>query len=162
MWTSQLKDGCEVNIPGVFVCGLETFTDKRGKTFELFRNDWRTGHVPAMGYMGFTKPGEMRGPHEHEYQQDYFIFYEGEFLIKLWDHRVEFPLETLEELFFNASNSEPMVLIVPPNVVHGYKNIGDTISGILNFPDTLYAGRNKKLKVDEIRWENVPNSPFKF
>ena len=40
--------------------------------------------------------------------------------------------------------------------------MGDADAFVLNFPDTLYAGRGKKEPVDEIRHESDPDSPFKL
>lgn len=58
--------------------------------------------------------------------------------------------------------NNPSLVIVPPGVVHGYKAIGDKDAYCLNLPDKLYKGENKLEEVDEIRWEEDPNSPYKI
>jgi dTDP-4-dehydrorhamnose 3,5-epimerase len=50
---------------------------------------------------------------------------------------------------------------VPPGVVHAYRNVGDDDAFVLNFPDRLYAGKNKAEPVDEIRHEET-DSEFKL
>jgi dTDP-4-dehydrorhamnose 3,5-epimerase len=48
----------------------------------------------------------------------------------------------------------PISVVVPPGVIHGYRNSSKTERGtVLNYPDKLYAGRDKKDRVDEIRHE---------
>jgi dTDP-4-dehydrorhamnose 3,5-epimerase len=59
-----------------------------------------------------------------------------------------------------AGEDVPRVLIIPPGVVHAYKNIGDRPGMVLNFPNRLYAGTGKTSPVDEIRHESDPHSPY--
>lgn len=48
----------------------------------------------------------------------------------------------------------PLSLIVPPGVVHAYRNLSRTEQGlVLNYPDRLYAGTGRRDPVDEIRHE---------
>jgi dTDP-4-dehydrorhamnose 3,5-epimerase len=54
----------------------------------------------------------------------------------------------------------PMRVIVPPGVVHGYINISNVDGYVLNFPNKLYAGKRKKEPVDEIRHENSEFKEF--
>jgi len=51
---------------------------------------------------------------------------------------------------------------VPPGVVHGYKCVSDTSAYCINFPDKLYKGEDKKEEMDEIRWEQKEDSPYKI
>jgi dTDP-4-dehydrorhamnose 3,5-epimerase len=53
-----------------------------------------------------------------------------------------------------------MLLIVPPGVVHAYKNAGNTQGLVFNCPNKLFKGWGKKDPVDEIRHEEVHNSDF--
>jgi dTDP-4-dehydrorhamnose 3,5-epimerase len=50
--------------------------------------------------------------------------------------------------------------IVPPGVVHAYKNIGTENGIVFNGPNRLYSGKEKKSTIDEIRHEDVAGSPF--
>jgi len=54
-----------------------------------------------------------------------------------------------------------MTAIVPPGVVHGYKNVSKTTRGmVVNYPDKLFMGWGRKEAVDEIRHEEENDSPF--
>jgi dTDP-4-dehydrorhamnose 3,5-epimerase len=53
-------------------------------------------------------------------------------------------------------------MIIPPGVVHAYRNIGTTAGWVFNLSNRLYAGEGRKEEVDEIRHENDPNTMFKL
>src|SRR5437879_4999488 len=142
----------ETAIPGVIAKRLQRFTDSRGWLIELFRDDeLPAGFEPAMGYLSLTHPGVARGPHEHRDQSDGFVFLSGKFEISLWENRAG--RERIRQVI-TAGEADPIFLVVPPGVVHGYRNVGDTDALVLNFPDRLYAGAGKKDPVDEIRHED--------
>jgi dTDP-4-dehydrorhamnose 3,5-epimerase len=142
---------------GVVIKSLKTFADSRGALTELFRADeLPEGFLPGMGYISVTHPGISRGPHEHVHQTDLFAFVDGSYELRLWENRPGFePWETR----ITVGKENPSAVIVPPGVVHGYKNIGEQDAYVLNFPDKLYAGKNRSEPVDEIRHEEI-NSPF--
>jgi len=147
-------------IQGVKVEKLGFFRDERGWLTELFRHDEMEKDVfPVMSYISMTLPGVQRGPHEHREQTDYFVFFSSTFELHLWDGREQSPtyLRRMEVL---AGQDEPMCVIVPPGVVHAYRNIGRSEGMVLNFPNRLYAGWKKKEPVDEIRYEDDPASPY--
>ena len=55
----------------------------------------------------------------------------------------------------NAGKDNPISVIVPPGIVHGYKNISKVEEGmVLNYPDRLYRSWDRKEEVDEIRHED--------
>jgi dTDP-4-dehydrorhamnose 3,5-epimerase len=46
-------------------------------------------------------------------------------------------------------------------VVHAYKNVGNKVGWVLNFPNRLYKGDGGKDTVDEIRHEDDPHTAFR-
>lgn len=149
----------QVDIPGVLVRPLSKHADQRGWLTELFRIDeLPDGFRPAMSYLSVTHPGVARGPHEHVAQTDGFAFLDGSYRLYLWENR-EGHMPCAVELEVGSQN--PVLVIVPPGVVHAYKNIGDHAAFVLNFPDQLYAGWGKSEEADEIRHEHDADSPFK-
>ena len=56
----------------------------------------------------------------------------------------------------------PYALIVPPGIVHAYRNVGDKDGLVFNAANRLYAGWLKQDEVDEIRHENHPDSPYRL
>ena len=59
-----------------------------------------------------------------------------------------------------VGESNKQVVIVPPGVVHAYKNTGSVPGWVFNEPNKLYAGAARQEEVDEIRHENIPDTPF--
>jgi len=157
----------ELVIKGVFWAKAERHTDVRGWLAETFRADWLMAlglseAQPVMAYVSVTRPGVARGPHEHRFQTDYFGFLgPSDFKLFLWDNR---PAATSygKRLTKVLGESNPGLVIVPPGVVHAYKNIGTVDGLVLNYPNRLYAGQDRKEPVDEIRHEDNPDSPFQL
>ncbi len=158
------KSKIKTHIKGVVFFELESFDDGRGSLTELFRHDCLDSHnFPVMAYLSETKPNVSRGPHEHEDQSDLFFFAgPADFKLVLWekseDAQFDLRCETLyrEEHIVGASN--PTGVIVPPGVIHGYKNISEVSGLVINAPNKLYAGPGKLYKVDEIRHEDEKNT----
>ena len=148
-------------ISGVIIKKIEMFEDERGWLAEVFRKD-EIDYDPAMCYVSETKPGVKRGPHEHKRQMDFFVFVgPGKFKVYLWDNRKDSPTYK-EKMELEAGEGEKKIIIVPPGVVHGYKCISVIPALCINLPNRLYKGIDKKDEIDEVRWENDPNSPFKI
>ena len=148
-------------IEGVVVKDISKHTDSRGWLAELFRTDELGKDLhPLMGYVSMTLPGVSRGPHEHVTQTDFFCFIgPSAFKVYLWDTRSG--SKTFgQKMEFIAGEDLPKVVIVPPGVVHAYKNIGAVPGFVFNAPNSLYKGQGRKEPVDEIRYEDKPESGF--
>ncbi len=150
-------------INGVVIKVLSKYSDQRGWLIETFRNDELLAEFrPEMSYISMTKPQVARGPHEHIEQTDLFGFIgPSTFKIYLWDNRKNSPTY-LNKMIITAGEDEPKSILVPPGVVHAYKNIGNQLGMVTNYPNRLFMGIGKKEKVDEIRHENDPNTIFKI
>ena len=149
------------DIDGVIIRELSRHNDQRGWLIELFRRDELDPLVfPAMSYISMTKPGVARGPHEHVDQTDYFGFLgPSTFRLYLWDNRSG--SSTYQQSFrVDLGEGQPTTVIVPPGVVHAYRNIGPVDGLVFNAPNRLFAGEGKKEAVDEIRHEDAADSPF--
>jgi len=149
-------------IKDIIIKKLTKHHDERGWLCEIFRKDELNNYQVPMSYISETKPGIVRGPHEHKEQSDLFVFIgPGTFKLYLWDNRKN--SETYEEkMELEGGEDNLLAVIVPPGVVHGYKCISDQPAWCINMPNKLYKGENKSEKVDEIRWEENPDSPFKI
>ena len=150
-------------IDGVVVRDLKPHADARGWLLELFRSDEVAPEIlPAMSYVSMTRPGVARGPHEHVEQTDYFAFVgPGTFRLLLWDNRSASPT-CGRRMRVEGGTGRPIAIVVPPGVVHGYLNIGTGEGWVLNYPNRLYAGPGRKERVDEVRHEDRPDSPFRM
>jgi len=153
-------------IPGVLLTFLSRFEDPRGWLDELFRSDTLEAAdmkdaKPVMGYLSMTRPGVARGPHEHRDQTDLLAFAgPSDFEVTLWDNRTGSPTFGRRETFVLGA-SYPATLIVPPGIVHAYRNVGKVDGWVLNFPNRLYKGPGRTGPVDEIRHEENPQSRYK-
>jgi dTDP-4-dehydrorhamnose 3,5-epimerase len=150
-------------IEGVIWRSLTFYKDGRGWLCELFREDELPAvYHPVMAYVSMTEPGVARGPHEHRDQADCFCFVgPSDFQVFLWDARrssLTYGARQVEV----AGASRPMLLVVPEGVVHAYQNVGKVPGWVFNCPNRLYRGPGRKEAVDEIRHENLPDSPFRL
>jgi len=149
-------------IQDVVVYPIRKFVDDRGWLAELFRHDEiEQEFYPTMAYISVTEPLVQRGPHEHVEQADLFCFIgPGNFKMRMWDNRAASPTyRYIMTLFVGADN--PQAIIVPKGVVHAYKNVGATEKGVvINCPNQLFMGKNKKEPIDEIRHEDDPDTIY--
>jgi len=147
-------------IKGVVIKKLNKYNDERGWLAEIYRSD-EDKYQPAMSYVSVTRPGVIRGPHEHKYQSDCFVFVgPGSFELHLWDNRDGEDNGKYAKIEVGENN--PTMVIVPPGVIHGYKCVSEKDGYCINLPDKLYKGEDKKEEADEIRWENKENSKYKI
>lgn len=140
---------------------LKQFSDQRGWLIELYREDeLNVANHPVMAYVSQTEPGITRGPHFHHEQADYFAFVgPGDFQLYLWDSRQGSPTYGNRQVVA-VGESNLQAVIVPPGVVHAYKNVSNVSGWVFNAPNRLYAGHGKREPVDEIRFEEQEDSPY--
>ena len=150
-------------IEGVVLKPLTPYLDRRGWLVELYREDEiPAAQHPVMAYVSETLPGVARGPHAHVDQTDYFAFVgPGNFMLYLWDSRRDSPT-CGHRMKVAVGESNRQSAIIPPGVVHAYRNVGSQPGWVFNAPNQLYAGAGKRAAVDEIRYEDQPHSPFRL
>ncbi|MEX0748150.1 MAG: dTDP-4-dehydrorhamnose 3,5-epimerase family protein, partial [Rhodothermales bacterium] len=116
-WQEGEIDGCEIRT-------LQRFSDDRGWLAEFFRHDELPDQLlPAMGYLSLTRSGVARGPHAHDDQTDVFVFYSGTFRLYVWDARKYAPTFG-RRMRIDVGELFPVVVVIPPGVVHAYRNVG--------------------------------------
>ncbi len=150
-------------IRDVVVYPLKKYFDDRGWLAELFRHDdLAEEFFPVMSYISITNPGVQRGPHEHVDQADLFCFIgPSTFNMRMWDNRPNSPTYNYM-MSFDAGVDDPMAVVVPKGVVHGYKNIGSAHGMVINCPNRLYMGEGKREPIDEIRHEDDADTPYRM
>jgi len=148
-------------IDGVVFRPLSPYNDHRGWLTEVYREDELPAEQhPVMAYVSETLPGVARGPHEHVDQTDYFAFIgPGDFCLYLWDARPDSTTRG-HRVKTTVGESSRQSVIIPPGVVHAYKNISTTPGWVFNAPNRLYAGHEKRDPVDEIRHEDQVGSSY--
>lgn len=143
---------------GLYIKEVLLYRDQRGWLGEILRED-ESEIRPAMTYLSMTRPGLTRGPHEHREQTDCFCFI-GRFRLYLWDNRKK--SVTYGEKKIIDTSEAPTIVVVPPGIVHAYRNIGSAEGIVINLPDRLYKGWGKTEPVDEIRHEDDTRNPFRI
>jgi dTDP-4-dehydrorhamnose 3,5-epimerase len=148
-------------VDGVIWKTLKVNHDRRGWLCELFRHDEMPAQLqPAMAYISETLPGVARGPHEHLQQSDAFCFLgPAPFHLYLWDNRSEAQTYLSHEI---ALINRPTAVLIPPGIVHAYRNVGAAPGLIVNCPNRLYRGEGRRDPVDEIRHEDDPHTIFRL
>lgn len=161
--TGDIQNFQDGPIDGATFRPIKAHQDQRGWLAELYREDELPSEQhPVMVYVSETLPGIARGPHEHVDQTDYFAFMgPGEFCVYLWDARPDSPTRGCRLKIF-AGESNKQCVIVPPGVVHAYRNVGATAGWVFNAPNRLYAGPGKREPVDEIRHEDKAESVYRL
>jgi len=84
-----------------------------------------------------TQPGRTRAWGLHQRSTDRLFVVSGLVSIVVYDGRVDSPTYgTVNE--FKVSDRNPALLVIPPNLYHGWKNIGTQEALIINMPSALY------------------------
>ena len=156
----MFRDG---TVKDVVIRPAARHSDERGWLMELFRADGVSPeHMPVMAYVSMTRPGVVRGPHEHLDQADCFCFFgPSDFKVYLWDNRALSPTYMVRQVV-EAGESAPSIIIVPKKVVHAYRNTGNRDGLVINCPNRLFKGHGRIDPVDEVRYEDVLDSPFRM
>jgi dTDP-4-dehydrorhamnose 3,5-epimerase len=109
-----------------------------GHVMEIARTDWDLVDAPVVQvHMTTTFPGRIRAWGLHRRSTDRLFVAAGLVHVVCYDGRIGSPTHgTLNEFTFSDRN--PGLLVVPPNVYHGWKNIGVTEAIVINMPTSLY------------------------
>ncbi|MCS7316926.1 MAG: sugar nucleotide-binding protein [Candidatus Dojkabacteria bacterium] len=135
---------------------IEDYKDARGNLCEVWRSDDDQTKNVKQSYWSETKPFFMRGPHQHRKQIDYFISWKNKMVYYFFDENKKFE-------YFVTDNQNIFRIKVEPPIIHAYRNLDFKNSITGNFPTSLYKGKGKKYKVDEIRYEdNIFGKPIIF
>ena len=124
-------------IEGVRVRKLHPIPDERGYLMEMLRSDWEEFERFGQVYVTAVYPGVVKGWHYHKIQTDHFICLKGMAKVVLYDGREDSPTHgEVNEFFMGELN--PILLKIPPGVMHGFKGISSEMTLIVNVPTELY------------------------
>ncbi len=143
-------------IDGVELKSLKFIPDERGFVMEILRSDDPIFEEFGQVYLTVAYPGVVKGWHYHRRQTDLFSVIKGEIKLVLYDQRGDSPTRgEIDEFFIGEKN--PLLVRIPPVVVHGFKAVGIEPGYVINCPTLPYNRENP----DEYRidpWEN--NIPY--
>ncbi len=124
-------------IQGVAVRPLRQNHDERGYLMEMLRKDWPEFEKFGQAYVTIGYPGIVKGWHYHKIQTDHFVVIHGAAKVVCYDGRDGSPTKGKVNEFFPGERN-PMLIKIPPLVVHGFKAIGSEPVYVMNFPTELY------------------------
>jgi dTDP-4-dehydrorhamnose 3,5-epimerase len=134
-------------IDGVLIKRLEKRPDKRGFFIEIVKKS--DGFFQeGFGQCAFSRmhPGVIKGWHFHKKQVDWWHVPKGNLLAVVHDSRKDSPTFTKTEEFLMGEDYDPIVLRIPPGVLHGCKVIGGST-------DLFYITSEEYDGTDEYRVE---------
>ncbi|UCG52134.1 MAG: dTDP-4-dehydrorhamnose 3,5-epimerase family protein [Candidatus Latescibacterota bacterium] len=124
-------------IDGVIVKKLKIIPDERGYLMEMLRADDEFFQKFGQVYLTVAYPGVVKGWHYHKVQTDHFVAVSGMVKVVLYDQRENSKTNgEVNEFFMGELN--PILLVIPPLVVHGMKGVGTTPGMIINCPTEAY------------------------
>ena len=124
-------------ISGVTARALRKIPDERGYLMEMMRSDWEEYERFGQAYVTAVYPGVVKGWHYHRIQTDHFICMSGMAKVVLYDSRPDSPTHGVINEFF-MGDQNPMLLKIPPLVMHGFKGISPEMTLIINLPTELF------------------------
>ncbi|HZZ83576.1 MAG TPA: dTDP-4-dehydrorhamnose 3,5-epimerase family protein [Anaeromyxobacteraceae bacterium] len=124
-------------IDGVRVKQLKVIPDERGRLMEMLRKDDEIFLEFGQTYLTTMYPGVTKAWHYHKLQHDNFVCVKGMIKLVLFDERDGSSTKGTVNEFFLGDHNEQLV-VIPPNVWHGFKNIGETESLIVNIVTKPY------------------------
>lgn len=143
-------------IEGVHRKALSVIPDERGYLMEILRSDDKFFKKFGQVYMTSVYPGVVKGWHYHKLQTDYITCVHGMIKLVLYDKRDTSRTNGVLKEFY-IGEKHPLLVSIPPNVMHGFKGIGDETALIINTVTEPY----NYTEPDEFRipWDS-PDIPY--
>lgn len=125
-------------IEGVKIKRLKVIPDERGLLMEILRNDDEFYQKFGQVYLSVVYPEVVKGWHYHKKQTDHFAFVKGMAKVVLYDMRERSATKGEINEFFMGENN-PILLVIPPFVLHGMKGVGTEPAYLINTPTEHYV-----------------------
>ena len=124
-------------IHGVVTKKLKVIPDERGHLMEILRADDEMFSKFGQVYMTTAYPGMVKGWHYHKKQTDHFAVVKGMIKLVLYDNREDSPTKgEINEFFLGEHN--PMLVKIPPLILHGFKCVSEQEAICINIPTEVY------------------------
>lgn len=140
-------------IAGVRVREVKNLVTRNGVTTEIFRTDWGVGQgVVDQIVQVSLRGGSLSAWHCHRQQTDHVFVTRGAIKLVLFDGREGSPTRgKVNE--FNLDPVRPMLVVIPPDVWHGMRNLVADTSTFVIFYDRAYRYD------DPDEWRLPPDTP---
>ena len=139
-------------IEGVALRLVRPASHPHGHLTEVFREDWGVTDAPLVQVTFTTTfPGRVRAWGLHEFTTDRLFAATGSLCIVCYDGRQGSPTYGASNEFFLGEYNQGLV-IIPPGVYHGWKNIGANEASIVSMPSRMYDHESPDRY--ELRWDS--------
>jgi dTDP-4-dehydrorhamnose 3,5-epimerase len=126
-------------IDGVGFRPVRPVPHQDGTVAEIARAAWDEIDQPIVQvHLTTTMAGRVRAWGLHRLSTDRLFVVRGLVSIVVYDGRVGSPTEQSVNEFL-VSDRNPALLVIPPNLYHGWKNLGVDEAFIINMPSLQYA-----------------------
>lgn len=128
-------------ISGVHVKKLVRHPDDRGFFQEILRDDEDLLRRFGQASLSMSYPGVIKAFHYHERQDDLWFFPVGSAQVVLYDMRETSPTRGITQVLYPGQDN-PLLIVIPVGVVHGYRVLGQTPLMIVYFTTESYRPDN--------------------
>lgn len=138
-------------IEGVVIKELVKHVDDRGFFMEILRDDDELLSRFGQASMSVAYPGVIKAFHYHKRQDDLWFFPRGNVQVVLHDMREDSHTNDNTDIYYMGEDN-PILLLIPKMVAHGYRVLGTTPAFIVYFTTESY----QRDKPDEFRisWDD--------
>ena len=155
-------------VKDVLMYPLKVNRDASGVLVETLRADWKgiygKGREFAMQYFSVTQSGIARDEkvwHYHPQQEDRFLVAQGEIVAAIADNRQNSKTFGILNLFHMKADTDPYMLLIPKETLHGFLVVSHTSAVLLNFPTLLYNPREElRISYDRAQIKESDGSLF--
>ena len=130
-----------MTIDGVKIKKITRFFDDRGFFSEIVKEGEETFKEVKQTSYTETYPGVIKAFHWHNKQYDIWLPIKGSIQIVLYDLREDSPTFKQTQVIY-AGEDNPLLVLIPPKVAHGYRVLGDKTAGLFYHTSEVYNADN--------------------
>jgi len=143
-------------IKDVKIKSIKRFADDRGYLAEIIKEGEETFCEVKQTSYTVAYPNVIKAFHWHKKQSDVWFPVSGNLQVVLYDMREDSPTYQETQVIY-AGEDNPQLIMIPPQVAHGYRVLGEKPAGLFYHTSEVYDPKN----LDEERIEyNDPKIGF--
>ncbi|MCF7845656.1 MAG: dTDP-4-dehydrorhamnose 3,5-epimerase family protein [Candidatus Peribacteraceae bacterium] len=128
-------------IEGVQIFEIKKHADDRGFLSELWRDSKVSKFTPKQANFTVAHPGVIKAFHFHKRQSDLWFCTSGNLEAVLYDLRKDSKTSGATQRIILGEHNSAAILI-PPEVAHGYRVLGNEPAGLVYLVDQEYDPEN--------------------
>lgn len=138
-------------IEGVKIKRLVRHPDDRGFFQEILRDDDELLRRFGQASLSMSYPGVIKAFHYHERQDDLWFFPVGSAQVVLYDARLDTLSSGITQVLYPGEDN-PLLIVIPIGVVHGYRVLGAKPLMIVYFTTESYRAEDPDEK--RLEWDD--------